>query len=140
MNELFKVMVFGTFDVFHKGHEWFIQKAFKEAQKNAQKAEQVMLQIVVARDVTVRKIKPLLRNPEEQRRKVLQEAFPEYQVVLGHESDPMKVIHAFQPDMICLGYDQKGFSQQMMNEFPEIQVVRLPSFHPEKYKSSIVGR
>jgi cytidyltransferase-like protein len=130
-NILGRVMIFGTFDVFHPGHRSFIEQAQKKGSE---------LVIVVARDVTVKKIKQLLRNSEQVRLKVLQEAFPDLTIVLGDEQDQMKVIREYRPEMVCLGYDQVGFSAELMKSFPEIQIERLEAYEPEKYKSSKMGR
>lgn len=120
-------MIFGTFDVFHPGHHYFIEQA--QGMGNE-------LVIVIARDVTVKRIKPLLRNPENVRMKAVQEAFPEAKVVLGDELDPMRVVRNFKPSLVCLGYDQIGFSEELQKNFPEITIERIAAFEPEKYKSS----
>ena len=130
-----RVMVFGTYDVFHPGHEYFIREAMKRSVELSPNAQPDVV-VVIARDVTVKKIKPLLRNTEEQRRKVIQSAFPNLQVVLGDEEDYMKVIRDYQPEKVCLGYDQKGFSEALVKHFPEIEIERTDSYFPEKYKSS----
>lgn len=124
-----RVMIFGTFDVFHQGHCFFIEEAMKRGEE---------LVIVVARDETVRKIKPSLRTPEKMRKKILVQAFPKATVVLGDKKDPLKVVRKYRPDLVCLGYDQIGFSQELMKAFPEIPIERLQAFHPERYKSSLV--
>lgn len=122
-----RVMVFGTFDVFHPGHESFIEQASAEGEE---------LIIVVARDVTVRRIKPLLRNDEQTRLRVLQEAFPHHEIVLGSETSPLDVVRKYRPSLICLGYDQVGFSKELQEELGDIPIKRLEAFHPDKYKSS----
>ena len=140
-----RVMIFGTFDVFHPGHRFFIERA--QAKCSELRTEPAPsegegnceLIVVVARDVTVKRIKPLLKNPESVRLRVLQEAFPELEIVLGDEEDPMKVIREYRPEMVCLGYDQAGFSEDLMKKFPEIRIERLEAYHPEKYKSSKMG-
>jgi cytidyltransferase-like protein len=132
-----RVMIFGTFDVFHPGHRYFIERA--QAKCSELRTANCELIVVVARDVTVKKIKPLLRNAEQVRLKVLQEAFPELTIVLGDEKDPMKVLRDYRPEMVCLGYDQVGFSGELMKIFPEIRVERLEAFEPEKWKSSKMG-
>ena len=46
----------------------------------------------------------------------------------------------FSPDIICLGYDQKTFIDNLESKLVDFglatKIVRLKSFHPEKYKSS----
>lgn len=125
-----RVMVFGTYDVFHPGHQYFISEAQKRGEE---------LVVVIARDQTVKKIKPLLRNNELLRKKIVQESFPNATVILGDLVDHMKVVRDHQPSLVCLGYDQIGFSQRLIKDFPDIQIERIEAFHPEKYKSSLVA-
>lgn len=122
-----QVMIFGTFDVFHPGHRHFIEQALAEGKH---------LIIVVARDATVLRFKDKVRHSEKERVKVLQEAFPQAKVLLGDLEDPMALVRLHRPEKVCLGYDQVGFSQQLVKEFPEIAIKRLQPFYPEKYKSS----
>lgn len=127
-----RVMVFGTFDVFHPGHRFFIM----EAMRRCVRTTNYELIVVIARDVTVSKLKPVLRNTESVRLKNVQNVFPELKIILGDLEDPMKVIREYRPAMVCLGYDQTGFSEQLIREYPEIKVERIRAFKPEKYKSS----
>ncbi len=133
-------MIFGTFDVFHPGHRYFVEQAKKKLSAFSFQVPDWELIIVVARDRTVKRIKPVLHNSEEVRKKVLKEAFPEAKVVLGDEEDPMKVVRTWKPDLVCLGYDQVGFSEELRKKFPEIPIERIGAFKPEKYKSSLVSR
>lgn len=123
------VMIFGTFDVFHLGHRFFIEEARKRGKD---------LIIVVARDATVKRLKAVLRNPERVRQKILKDAFPKETVVLGDEKDPMTAVRKNRPSLVCLGYDQVGFSKILREQFSEIKIERLRAFHPEKYKSSMI--
>ena len=59
-----KVLVFGTYDIFHKGHEYFLKESKKKGD---------YLIVVVARDSTVKKIKEKQLNNEKFRKKVLME-------------------------------------------------------------------
>ena len=59
-----KALAFGTFDIFHKGHEFYLKQAGKYGK----------LYVIVARDSTVKKVKgkyPL--NNEKKRLKVIQD-------------------------------------------------------------------
>lgn len=129
-----KVMVFGTFDILHKGHEYLL----KEAKKYGD-----YLVVLIARDKTILKIKK--RKPiynEKNRLKNLKKLKSVDKVILGDIEDKYKKIEIEKPDVICLGYDQKAFTKNLKKEltkknlFPKI--IRLKSFHPEKYKSSIL--
>lgn len=127
-----RVMVFGTFDVFHKGHEYYINEAVKFSKDSD-------IVIVVARDVTVRRLKDFLKNSEEDRLRVLSDYFPEATVVLGDEEDVMKVVREYMPGTVCFGYDQNSFGNELEENFPEIEVLRIGAHEPEKYKSSKIG-
>lgn len=121
-----KVMIFGTFDTVHKGHEFFV----REAQKYGN------LILVVARDSNVYKFKPRLVHSENERLKTVQKAFPDARCILGEKNDTYGVIKHHRPDIICLGYDQNSFDAGLEAKFPDIKVVRLSAFQPEIYKTS----
>ena len=96
-----KVMVFGTFDIFHKGHENFLKQARKYGE---------YLIVVVARGKTVLSVKKQKTlNSEYKRVVVLRDRKSIDEVVLGSLGDKYKVIKKYQPDVICLGYDQEAF-------------------------------
>jgi len=122
-----RVMVFGTFDVFHPGHQYFIQKA-------QDKGEELI--VVVARDENVLRFKDRLRNGEKKRKEILEKAFPSVKVVLGSLHSPLENVRKYRPELICLGYDQIGFLQLLKEELPDVKTKRIKAFHPDKYKSS----
>ena len=117
-------MVFGTFDILHKGHLNFFQQAKKHGD---------YLIAVVARDKTVKKVKGKVPKHSEKIR--LKNLKPHVdKVVLGYINNKYKVIEKYQPDVICLGYDQKYFLEGL-KQF-KISVRKLKSYYPSKYKSS----
>ncbi len=128
-----KVMVFGTFDIFHPGHINFLDQARKYGDE---------LIVVVARDKTVLDVKKELpRNNEEIRAEKIRESGLANVILLGNEGDKYKAIKDVRPDVICLGYDQKFFIDKLKDKLKEFKlddtrIIRLKSFHPEKYKSS----
>lgn len=132
-----KVMCFGTFDMLHKGHEYYL----KEAKKLGD-----CLVVVVALDDTVAAVKGSLpKNNQETRLKNLQRLELADKVVLGSSGDKLKVIEDEKPDVICLGYDQKAFTENIKEKLQQrglksLEIVRLPSYHPEKYKSSLLRK
>ena len=89
------VLTFGTFDIFHPGHEYYLHEAKKYGD---------MLITIVARDETVKGKLP--RNDEEQRRKIVEEASIANTVVLGALENYYACIDKYKPQTICLGYDQ----------------------------------
>lgn len=123
------VLVFGTFDRLHPGHQFFLDHAAKSGD----------LHVVVARDQNVLRIKGHAPDqPEEDRKQAIQKLYPQAQVMLGNPEDFLEPVRSVQPDLILLGYDQKlppGVSEK---DLPCV-VERIASFEPEKYKSSLRG-
>ncbi|TAN32962.1 FAD synthase [Patescibacteria group bacterium] len=122
-----KVMVFGTFDILHRGHEYVLKQAKKYGD---------YLVAVAARDTNVRKIKgraPL--NNEKTRVRNLKKLGLADKARLGYVRDPYKVITEEKPNVIALGYDQKEFVEGL-KRFKNVKIVRLKAFKPNIYKSS----
>ena len=126
-----KVMVFGTFDILHKGHLYFLKEAKKKG----------YLIAVVARDKTVVKVKkqkPV--NNEKKRAENLRKIKFVNKVVIGDLKNKFKAVDRLKPDMICLGYDQKNFIQGLIRKIKKrklkIKIFRIKPFKPEIYKSS----
>lgn len=131
-----KVLVFGTFDYLHKGHQFFLSQAKKYGDQ---------LYVVVALDETVRQLKGNLpQHSQEERLKMLQGRGEVYRAVLGNLGDKYKVIEDIHPDVICLGYDQRSFIDQLpqilRDRSIDAKIVTLAAHHPEKYKTSLLRR
>ncbi len=129
-----KVMVFGTFDVFHAGHEYFLREAKKLGD---------YLIVVIARDSTVKKVKGRLsEHNEKQRLNAVKESGYADKVTLGNEDDKYKVIRKYKPDIIALGYDQFVFTYTLnkiiIDENLDTEIIRLKSYKPSMYKSSLI--
>ena len=128
-----KVLAFGTFDIFHKGHEFYL----KEARKNGN-----TLNVVVARDSTVRQIKgkyPL--NNELKRLAIIQNLDYVDNAFLGYEEDKYKIIEELKPDIICIGYDQNSFTDNLKITLKKRglnpKIIKFKkTFKPELYKTS----
>tara|TARA_Y100000310_G_scaffold89923_1_gene87056 strand:+ start:20002 stop:20415 length:414 start_codon:yes stop_codon:yes gene_type:complete len=126
-----KVMCFGTFDLLHLGHLDY----FKQAKKFGD-----YLIVVIARDKT-----KLLQNKEsvfseEERKELIDALMIVDEVILGNEKDHFKVIEEHQPDVLCLGYDQK-MDETILKErlrerdlHPEIK--RMQPYQDRKHKST----
>lgn len=126
-----KVLAFGTFDILHEGHIYFLKSA-----KNLGE-----LTVVVSRDKTVKKIKnrrPV--NDEKKRLNNIRKLNIAKRVILGYINNKYKVIQKIKPDIISLGYDQKHFVDGLKKELKKLKlktkVVRLKSYKPKTYKSS----
>ena len=117
-----KVMVFGTFDILHKGHLNFFSQARKYGK----------LVVVVAKDKTVLEVKG--KKPRNNEKKRLAKVKKHSRAILGMIKDKYKVIEKEKPDIICLGYDQKSFIKGL-KKF-KIKIVKLKPYMAHKYKSS----
>ncbi len=124
------VMCFGTFDIFHPGHEYYISESAKLARH---------MTIVIARDHRVFSGKG--RDPihdELLRKQSVERVFPHAKVILGNESDIFAPIREIWPDILSFGYDQ-GVPEDKIHElFPNIEIVRISWYETEIYKSSIL--
>lgn len=123
------VLVFGVFDLLHPGHKWFLRHAAKFGNR---------LAVVVARDNNVEKLKNRVPVWDENRRLKEVGALPFVdQAFLGYEDWRLhhRVLEKINPDVIVLGYDQNA-------KIPpgKWEIIRLPSHHPEKYKTSILRK
>jgi len=124
-------MGFGTFDGLHPGHLNFL-KQLKQLGD--------IIYVVVARDVNVLKIKGRPpRLDEKKRMQKLKNAGVADFVLPGEISDFYKWITIYKPDIIGLGYDQKADIDELNRKFPDIKMVRLKAYKPEKHKSSLLN-
>ncbi len=127
-------MVFGTFDILHKGHISF----FKQARKLAKKP---YLIVSVARDKNVKKIKGLSpTNNERKRLAVVRVSRFVNEAVLGGLKNHITHIIQQKPHIIALGYDQKayvkGLGKALKAKGLPVTIKRLKAFKPRLYKSS----
>ncbi len=123
-----RVMCFGTFDLFHPGHQYYLTEASKMGDA---------LIVVIARDERVlEKKKRLPLDPETKRLENVQSNFPQALVVLGDEHDIFAPIRTYQPDMLVFGYDQRVPEERLHELFPGISTARIGGFEPETWKSS----
>lgn len=129
------MLVFGTYDLLHEGHKYFLKKA----------SEFGKLIVVIARDETVFKVKKAKPwNDELYRLKAVQELYFVYLAVLGNLGDKYKVIEKIKPNTIILGYDQTSFTDKLEEELNKrnllCNIIRLNSYKPDEFKSSIIKK
>lgn len=129
---MIKVITFGTFDILHKGHEFYLKEAKKLGNK---------LYVIVALDSTVLKMKGKLpRNGQEKRLSEIKKLPFVDEAILGNSGDKYKIIEKIKPDVICIGYDQNSFTDKLSDELTKrnisAKIIRLESFKPEIFKSS----
>jgi FAD synthetase len=136
-----KVIVFGTFDIFHEGHRNF----FKQAKELGD-----FLIVVVAREENVLKIKGALPwNDEETRLAEIKNSELVSKAILGGKNRVKDykylILRQEKPDVVCLGYDQQvdlDELQKMLKKYKlnKTKVVKLEAYKPEKYKSSLLKK
>jgi FAD synthetase len=125
-----KIMVFGTFDLLHKGHLYFLNEAKKHGD---------YLIVVVARDITVEKIKNKKpKHNELERKQAIEKTKIADKVILGEKVLSFDCIINEKPDVICFGYDQN--SRSVEKKFPKIIYVRIDAYEPQKYKTSKIRK
>lgn len=129
------VLTFGTFDIFHPGHEYYLHEAKKHGDK---------LVTIVARDQTVKNLKGYIaRNNEITRKQRVEESGIPDKVVLGELKNYYNCIIDQQADIICLGYDQRhladGLEKFLHTNNLSTKIIRLQPFQEDIYKSSKLG-
>ena len=130
-----RIMVFGTFDMIHGGHEDFFRQA------RALGAEPYLI-VSLARDTAASRVKGTAPQREENERLTTIAAHPLVdKAVLGDKTGYIAHIHANEPDIIALGYDQRGeyvenLEQDLQKAGLNVKVVRLKPHKPELYKTS----
>jgi FAD synthetase len=129
-----RVLVFGTFDNLHPGHLDF----FKQAKNHGD-----YLIAVVARDATVNQVKGHFpRQNENQRLEAVKNCGLVDEIRLGNLDNYYDIIKQINPNIIALGYDQTSFTsglpEYIKKENLKIKIVRLRSYFPKIYKSSLI--
>lgn len=130
------VMCAGTFDMIHPGHLFYLSEARKYGDR---------LVVVVARDETSEKFKGKKpQNSEKARLEAVRMLKVVDEAVLGKTGSIFDIINEINPDVICLGYDQKVQKQELEDELKKrnikAEVIRIGSYMPNLYKSSKMGK
>jgi FAD synthetase len=130
-----RVMVFGTFDMIHAGHE----SLFRQAREIA---KEPYLIVSVATDANVERIKGKKPRRSQSERRELAASSPLVdEAVIGDESGYIEHIKRMRPDIIALGYDQTGeyvdtLEHDLTKAGLSVKVVRLQALEPERFKTS----
>ena len=128
-----KVLVFGTFDIVHPGHLYFLREAKKHGD---------YLTVVVTPSSVVKKLKggaPIF-NDRERVSAVVMAAIADRVVIGDRMLSSFSVIRKHKPDAICLGYDQKWLLRELKEfiarEELSITLCVMYAFQPHVFKSS----
>ena len=131
------VLVFGTFDGLHPGHDDFFDQV-KELGDN--------IVVCLTQDKVVRELKgkdPI--EPFEQRKEALKKQSQISQIIPGDlDIGAFRAISIVQPDIIAIGYDQdeleKAITVWLDKYNGDIPVIQLRPFKPDTYKSSLLRK
>jgi cytidyltransferase-like protein len=126
------VLTFGTFDIFHPGHEYYLREAKKHGDR---------LVTIIARDQTVKSLKgSATRNDEQSRKQKVEESGIPDKVILGELENYYNCIIEEKADIICLGYDQRHLADWLQHFLHthrlQLPIIRLDPFQEDTYKSS----
>ncbi|MDD2907192.1 MAG: riboflavin kinase [Candidatus Gracilibacteria bacterium] len=128
------VLTFGTFDLVHEGHKYFLSQAKRYGD---------YLITILATDKNIEKFKgkkPMYAIDE--RINHIKDLGISNLVTTGDEENPLKWIDMYLPKVICLGYDQVGFSNELEKYLKEnnldIEIIRTKPFKEDIYKSSLL--
>ncbi|MEK7665554.1 MAG: adenylyltransferase/cytidyltransferase family protein [Patescibacteria group bacterium] len=131
------VLVFGTFDGLHPGHEFFLKEARKLGDR---------LVVCIARDTIVEQLKGRPpKRPEIERREMLAETSIVDEVIYGdRQLGSYTIFEHTKPEVIAFGYDQtelkKDLTRWLATQSVKIALVDIPSHNPEFYKSSFLNQ
>lgn len=132
-----KVLVFGVFDGLHKGHNFLFQEALKQGDK---------LVVALAPDELVFKAKGHLPKFNFGKRvEHLKNIDGVSEVVVGDaQFSSWHILDKVKPDVIVLGYDQKGLEKDLVRHLKanniNIKICVVPPFESDKYHSSLLNK
>ena len=125
-----KVLAGGVFNLVHPGHVFFLRKA-KEF------GDYLIVVIASNRTASITKDYPVL--DQKIRKKNVEKLGFVDKVVIGDETDFMKVVRREKPDIIVLGYDQKiserELKKMLSKEGINCEIIRIKE-ELEGYKTS----
>jgi len=131
-------MVFGTFDILHPGHQWFLHNASRFGDK---------LIAVVSRDSFVRnwKGKSALKDEETRIHELELSGMVDEAVLSDPEIRTYEIVKELQPDIICLGHDQKALLNDLKKwllktENNHIKIEILPPWQRKRYSSTRMNK
>lgn len=133
------VIVFGTFDLLHAGHQAFLSQAAALGDR---------LLVVAARDSYIEQVKKRAPRMSADDRRILLEAESVVnEVVWGDEwptAEPYRLLRDLTFDVLALGYDQEpadSVVQDLLRTYHKenVRVVRLAPYQPDMHKSSLLA-
>ena len=131
----YTVLTFWSFDVVHKWHSYYLNQAKKYWD---------LLITIVATDQNIEKFKKFKpQNNQQKRIEDIKKLNISDEVVAGKEENFLKWIDIYSPKVICFGYDQRWVEKvedYITKNNLDIEIIRIKSFKPEVYKSSLLKK
>ena len=121
------VMTFGTFDLAHPGHISYLTQAKQHGD---------YLITVIARDTNLKK---KVLHSEQERLNQIKKLDIANKVILGSNTNKLEVIKKYNPDVICIGYDQE-VNIEKLKQLTNAKIIRLESFKPHVFKSKLLKK
>ena len=131
------VLLFGTFDGLHPGHEAMLRDAWRHGDK---------IVVALAPDEVVKRLKG--RAPDksfDERFNILDASGLVDEIVPSDNAEgAYAVLARVKPDVVAFGYDQvelkADFESFLKKSKKKIPTVTLAAFEPERYKSSLLNQ
>ncbi len=127
------VLIFGSFDGIHPGHEFMMKQARRHGER---------VVAALAPDNVIERLKGRMPKYlfEERRDSLAVSGLVDEITTSDKDEGSYRVVGRVQPDVVAFGYDQDALKESFLKFLErtgkQIKVVTLPSFEPEKYKSS----
>jgi cytidyltransferase-like protein len=129
-----RVVVFGTFDPFHRGHQQFLEQAQRHGDE---------LIVIVTRDSIIQSLKRRHAHHNEHIRlsTLHQHGF---QAVLGDAVlGSYQVLQHYQPTVICYGHDQLELANDLRHRMTSgqiliCQLIQAQPYHRDIYSSTLI--
>ncbi len=131
-----RVVVFGIIDGIHAGHRDFLRQA---------KAYEDEVVTMVGRDESVVRLKAKTPTcPEKMRLELVAQDEWVSDVILGdEEQSSYRGLGELNPDVICLGYDQRALrvdlEEWMREKGQKIPMYSLEPYHSDTFHNSLLG-
>lgn len=128
------VLVFGTFDVIHPGHKYFLEQSARFGDH---------LVAVVARDefVNKSKMKTPVHNQNERIEFIKQSGLVDDACLSDRVTGTFHVVNDINPDVVCFGHDQLKladcFRIWLKEQQSDIEIVMIDSYKRDQYSSTV---